>query len=82
MHWDTEKTVNQVVSSGAPRQFHKFVLLFKVDGRIIANFITLYFWRGCSLLDDKHSCAGALGCNWYLPAMLSSSAWQRKCKPR
>jgi len=29
--------VKQVVSSGAPRQFQKFLSWFKVDGRIIAN---------------------------------------------
>jgi len=30
----------------------------KFDGRIIANLLRLLFWRGCSLLDDQHSCAG------------------------
>jgi len=39
---------------------------FKVDGRIIANLIRLLFWRGCSLLDDRHSCAGVLGGNQHL----------------
>jgi len=35
------KPAKQVVSSGAPRQFHKFLSRFKVDGRIIANLIRL-----------------------------------------
>jgi len=61
-----KKTVKQVVSSGAPRQFHKFLSWFKANGRIIANLIRLLFWRGCSLLDDQHSCARVLGRNWYL----------------
>ena len=60
-----KKPVKQVVSSGAHRQFHKFLSWFKVDGRIIANLIRLLFWRGCSLLDDQHSCAGVLGRNRY-----------------
>ena len=34
-----KKPVKQVVSSGAHRQFHKFLSWFKVDGRIIANII-------------------------------------------
>jgi len=34
-----KKPVKQVVSSGAPRQFHKFLSWFKVNGRIIANII-------------------------------------------
>jgi len=34
-----KNAVKQVVSSGAPRQFHKFLSCFKVDGRIIANLI-------------------------------------------
>jgi len=38
-----KKPVKQVVSSGAPRQFHKFLSWFKVDGRIIANLIRLLF---------------------------------------
>ena len=38
-----KKTIKQVVSSGAPRQFHKFLSWFKVDGRIIANLIRLLF---------------------------------------
>jgi len=38
-----KKPVEQVVSSGAPRQFHKFLSWFKVDGRIIANLIRLLF---------------------------------------
>ena len=52
--WDTDKKpANQVVSSGAPRNFHKFLSLFKVDGRICANLIMLYFLKrlqsaGCS----------------------------------
>jgi len=58
--------VKQVVSSGAPRQFQKFLSWFKVDGRIIANLIRLLFWRCCSLLDDQHSCAGVLGRNRHL----------------
>jgi len=36
-----KKTVKQVVSSGTPRQFHQFLSWFKVDGRIIANLITI-----------------------------------------
>ena len=40
-----KKTVIHAVSSGAPRQFHKFLLWFKVDGRIIANLIRLYFLK-------------------------------------
>ena len=40
--WDTEKKpAKQVVSSGAPRKFHKFLTWFKVDGRISANLIRL-----------------------------------------
>jgi len=35
----------QVVSSGAPRQFQKFLSWFKVDGRITANLIRLYFLK-------------------------------------
>jgi len=61
-----KKTVKQVVSSGAPRQFHKFLLWCKFDGRMIANLLRLLFWRGCSLMDDQHSCAGVLGRNRYL----------------
>ena len=61
-----KKPVKQVVSSGAPRKFHKYLSWFKVDGRIIANLIRLLFWRGCSLLDDQHSCAWVLGRNRYL----------------
>ena len=38
-----KKTVKQVVSSGAPRQFHKFLLWCKFDGRIIANLLRLLF---------------------------------------
>ena len=38
-----KKPVKQFVSSGAPRQFHKFLSWFKVDGRIIANLIRLLF---------------------------------------
>jgi len=38
-----KKPVKQVVSSGAPRQFHKFLSWFKVDGQIIANLIRLLF---------------------------------------
>jgi len=49
-----KKPIEQVVSSGAPRQFYKFLSWFKVDGRIIANLIRLLFWRDCSLLDDQH----------------------------
>ena len=41
---------------GTPRQFHQFLLWFKVNGRI-GNLIGVYFWRGCSLLDDQRSCA-------------------------
>ena len=67
MGWDTdEKTVKQVVSSGAPPQFYKSLSWFKVDGQIIAILIRLCCWRGCSLLDDQHSCAGVLGRNRYL----------------
>jgi len=36
-----KKSVKQVVSSGAPRQFHKFVSWFKVDGRIISNLLRI-----------------------------------------
>jgi len=61
-----KKTVQQVVASGAPWQFHKILSWFKVDGRIIANLIRLLFSRGCSLLDDQHSYAVVLGCNRYL----------------
>ena len=68
-----KKTVKQVVSSGAPWQFHKFLLWCKFDGRIIANLLRLLFWRGCSLLDDQHSCAGVLGRNRYL------SWWPSNC---
>jgi len=78
-----KKPVKQVVSSGDPRQFHKLLSWFKVDGRIIANLIRLLFWRGCSLLDDQHSCAGVLGRNGIYHGLLSSArswAWQRKCK--
>ena len=39
--WDTEKNLQEVVSSGAPRKFHKFLLWFKVDGRISANLMRL-----------------------------------------
>jgi len=38
-----KEPVKQVVSSGTPRRFHKFVSLFKVDGRIIGNLIGLHF---------------------------------------
>jgi len=38
-----KKPDEQVVSSGDPRQLHKFLSWFKVDGRIIANFIRLLF---------------------------------------
>jgi len=38
-----KKPVKQVVSSGAPRQFHKFLSWFKVDGGIIANLMRLVF---------------------------------------
>ena len=38
-----KKLVKQVVSSGAPRQFHKFLLWCKFDGRIIANLLRLLF---------------------------------------
>jgi len=38
-HWDNEKTVKQVVSSGTPWQFHKFLSWFKVDGWIIGNLL-------------------------------------------
>ena len=41
------------MSSGTPRQIHKILLKFEVNGRILANWIGLYFWRGCSLLDDQ-----------------------------
>jgi len=61
-----KKPVNQVISSGAPWQCHKFLSWFKVDGRIIANLIRLLFWRGCGLLDDQHIFLGVLGRNWYL----------------
>ena len=65
--WDTDKKLaNQVVSSGAPRNFHKFLSWFKVDGRISANLKRLYFWRGCSLLDVQHSCVGVPGRNRHL----------------
>ena len=36
-----KKPVKQVVSSGAPRQFHKYLLWCKFDGRIIANLLRL-----------------------------------------
>jgi len=40
--WDTEKKpAKQVVSSVAPRKFHKSLSWFKVDGRISANLIRL-----------------------------------------
>jgi len=61
-----KKPVKQVISSGAPRQFHKFLSWFEVDGLIIANLISLFFWWGWSLLDVQHSCAGVLGRNRYL----------------
>ena len=38
-----KKPVKQVISSGAPRQFHKFLSWFEVDGLIIANLISLFF---------------------------------------
>jgi len=38
-----KKTVKQVVSSGAPRQFNKFLSWLKGDGRIIANLLRLLF---------------------------------------
>ena len=38
-----KKPVKQVVSSGAPRQFHKYLLWCKFDGRIIANLLRLLF---------------------------------------
>jgi len=44
----------------------------KFDGRIIANLLRLLFWRGCSLLDDQHSCAEVLGRNRYLSWFESS----------
>ena len=34
-----KKPVKQVVSSGAPRQFHKFLLWCKFDGRIYCKFV-------------------------------------------
>jgi len=40
-----KKTVKQLVSSGAPRQFHEFLSWFKVGGQIIVNFIRLYFLK-------------------------------------
>jgi len=61
-----KKTAKQLASSGAHRQFHKFLWWFRVDGRIIANLIRLLFWRGCSLLDEQHSCPGVLGRHRYL----------------
>ena len=63
-----KKPVIQIVSSGAPRQFHEFLLWFKVDGQIIANLIRLYFSlsidcyfivvREFPCLSDLESCTG------------------------
>jgi len=81
-YWKT--TVKKVALSGAPRQFDKFISWFKVDGRIIANLIRLFFEEVavCWMINTvAWECWVATGIYRGLPSSAKDWAWHRKCKP-
>jgi len=56
-----KKRVNQVALFNTTWQFHNFLSWMELWQGCIT------FWEvDCSLLDDEHSCAGMLDCNWPL----------------